>query len=1292
MIEDARWRRVEEICGGALDLTGDDRTSFVAAACGHDEALRQEVEALLMRASSAATFLGASIGVAAAQVLSDMRGTALVGRQIGAYTVLSLLGAGGMGEVYRARDPRLARDVAIKVLPADPTPDRSRSRRFLREAQAIAGLNHPHICVVHDVGEQEGISYLVMEYLEGQTLRERLRDAAPLPLPDGLTIALEVAEALVEAHRHGIVHRDVKPGNIMLTGRGTKLLDFGLARPVEAIEVPSTTALTSAGVVLGTPHYMSPEQARGQPVDARSDVFSLGAVIYEMVTGCRPFDGVNAIDTIDAVLHQEPRAVAELRPEAPAALGSLIAKCLAKDNDDRYQSVEQVWTDLLDLRHGTTPRTWIQPPPLRRHNLPLQVTSFVGRESEVAELCSALAETRLLTLSGSGGCGKTRLALTVASTVADNYPDGVCLTELAAVTDGELIAQSVASALGVEEEPGRPLQQRLADYLEAKRLLLVLDNCEHLVATAAPFVQSILTSCEGLQILATSRDPLRIPGERVWRVPPLSVPESASVPLAEVSGYEGVRLFVERARAVSPLILDHASANHVVEICRRLDGIPLALEMAAARLDVLSLDQIASRLNDRFGLLTRAHRTSARRQETLRSTIDWSYDLLSPLEQTLFRRLAVFAGTFSLEAAEAVCSGSDLRSGDVLEVLSGLVEKSLMTVSRTNLGVRYRLLETVREYALDKFRRNAADERRTRNRHLGFFLAFAEPLEAEFYSRLTARAHDRVEQEHQNLLAALDWCNLSPRRSEAALRLVTALMPFWSARCYHNLGKQLSLRALDHDQRRSPTSVLIKALDVVGYFLGMTGELEAARVAHEESRRRADESGDAAGAARALWQLGILASMQGRDSDAEALQTESLAISRRYGLKLPMARALGNLGIHAFHRRDYALAQTYWQERHVLFRELGFEIGLTGSLLNHAALAHRTDPEQARSLAAEALSKARETGHKDQVSFALVVLGNLHLAIDRQRSRALYEEALAIARGLGYKRRVANALYCLGHLSATEGRFSEAEGLLNESFALLTQLHEDRSADAADCLEALGWVALDQGRFDDALELADRALSITGARIGKWDPLRLAGSAHLALGDQARARAAFEESLALAKESADIGGVAGAKLGIGSLELIANCPREARSLLQSALPVFETVKNEGRIIDTLMSLAEASLLEGDLHDAAVTYLRAFRLARDLGLRKEIARVLRSVGIITSRRQRLEPAAKCFGAGKALLEASGGAMAWFESIGYDEAVEAVRSALGPDRFQRLWDEGYLTPIDRIDELLGEEAVG
>ena len=1281
MIDPARRRRVEQLCDAALDRDEHERVAFVANACGDDQALRRDVEALLAHAQMAEGFLSTSIGAVAVQVLGADHAVSLVGQHLGPYRIHSHIGAGGMGEVYRARDTRLGRDVALKLLPIDVSLQHDRSRNFRREAQAIASLNHPHICILHDVGQQGGFNYLVMEYLEGPTLKQRLLEHSPLPLNETLRIASQIADALLEAHRHGIVHRDVKPGNIKLTKTGAKLLDFGLAHTLE----PFDSQVFDSNIIAGTPWYMSPEQVLGKNVDPRSDVFSLGVVIYEMIAGRRPFDGETAIEVTDAVLHKHPIAVTVLDSGVSPALARLVAKCLEKDRDDRYQSIAEVWTDLAAIGPGETSQAWNQPGAIRRHNLPIQLTSFIGRDREIADARTMLSHTRLLTLSGSGGCGKTRLALKIASTLTDNYEDGVWLIELAPIPRSELIPHQVASVFGVGEEHGLPLEQRLLEYLKARRLLLVLDNCEHLVAGVAAFAESILKACGGVQILATTREPLRIAGERLWRVPSLSCPDSTSVPPGELAEYEAVRLFIERAASVSPFRLERENAEHVNEICRRLDGIPLALEMAAARLDVLSPDQIAARLANRFRLLAGPQRKPLARHETLRSTIDWSYDLLSSREQTLFGRLAVFRGSFSLEAVEKICAGDDLHSSDILEILSRLVDKSMVSVQRTAVGLRYRLLETLREYASEKA---AAPSDAIRDKHADYFLNLAAQLEPEYYSKQTGPFFERVEEDHQNFLAALEWCSTASGRSAEGLQLSASLLPFWDVRCYHQLAKDLLLQALDRDGQRAPKPIREKALDAAGYFLAITGELSEARLKHEESLRLSKELGDQHGVGKALWRLGIIALREGRSDAAEMLQREGLEINRKGGFKINLAGCLNNLGILAFDRGEYHAAESYWQESRDVFSELGFELGLTISLINHARLAaDRGDHGRANALFTDALARARQMGHKGNIAFAMISLGETRLESSYDQSRAFIEEALAIVRAVGYTRYIAIALGRLATLALREGDDERARQMLDESLVLLRQIDEEESPNGRDCRLRMAEVAFEQAFFADALEECEQLAARETLHSRRQVTLALFGWVRLATRDHTGAYAAFREILTLAQKSGSSVASADAELGLGYLDLLSGSVSEPR--FNAALSLYEGRNNRTGMVNALLALADVMLLTSQPERSMTFALQANELARNLRFSKGIARAIRTIGIVASRQGQPELAARCFGSSAVLLGKTTDSLPWFQLIGYEAALTSTRSELGFDRFQRLYGDGGLTQVDIFADLFGEQ---
>jgi predicted ATPase len=430
------------------------------------------------------------------------------------------------------------------------------------------------------------------------------------------------------------------------------------------------------------------------------------------------------------------------------------------------------------------------------HNLPSELSSFVGREKELAEVKRLLESTRLLTLTGSGGCGKTRLALAAASDVVEGFEGGVWLVDLAPLADPSLVPQALASTLGVREQPARLLTETLSDYLGSKKVLVILDNCEHLIETCAELVETLLRSCPELSILATSREALGIAGEVAWPVPSLTLPDLRRLPdIESLPRYEAARLFVERAAAVKPTFaLTEQNAPAVVRVCYRLDGIPLAIELAAARTKVLAVEEISERLDGSLGLLASGGRTALPRHRTLRATMDWSHELLPEDEQTLFRRLTVFAGGFTLEAAESVCAGEDLERDEVLELLSHLVDKSLVTAQEQGGETRYRLLEMVRKYGREKLDR-AEEVTEVGRRHADFYVTLAEEAEPELKGGRQVAWLERLETEHDNLRAAMRWL-LGQVELEEAARLGWALWLFWGTRANFAEGRRAMEQAL----------------------------------------------------------------------------------------------------------------------------------------------------------------------------------------------------------------------------------------------------------------------------------------------------------------------------------------------------------------------------------------------------------------------------------------------------------------------------------------------------------------
>ena len=702
-----------------------------------------------------------------------------------------LLGRGSMGEVYRATDTHTGELVAVKALdPRVVARDPGILERFAREGEALRQLDHPNIVRMIAAVEEDGQHYLVMEYVAGGSLQDLLDTQGTLAALRVLQIALELADALTRAHHLGIIHRDLKPANVLLAGDGTpRLTDFGIAR------VPEGPRLTQTGVLVGTPDFLSPEACEGKSIDERGDIWAFGVLLFEMLTGETPFPADNLTAKLTAILSQPVPDLAQRCPEAPEALVDLVYRMLEKDREQRIPSVRLVGAELeailkgrevptpVRLAPGETRFAPVTPPaaaptqPQVAHNLPAQLTSFVGRERETAEVVQLLGATRLLTLTGPPGTGKTRLGLRVAAEVLDQFQDGVFFVDLAPMRDPGLVPTTVAQVLGIGESGGQPLLDTLKNYFRHKHLLLLLDNFEQVV-DAAPLVGELLSSSPGLKALVTSREALRVYGEQEYPVPPLTLPAlDRAEPLHSLSQYEAVELFTRRARAVRPdFSLTEDNAPAVAEICVRLDGLPLAIELAAARSTVLSPEMMRRRLESRLGVLVAGPRDLPARQRTLRGAIDWSYDLLDPPEKTLLARLAIFQGGRSVEAVEAVC-GHGLTV-DVLAGLESLLNKNLLRrLSGARDEPRFVMLEMIHEYAWERLEASgeAGDLRR---RHSEYFLALAERAAPELHGARQQHWFVRLRAEQDNLRAALAW-SLGAGEAELGLRLVGALRDFW---------------------------------------------------------------------------------------------------------------------------------------------------------------------------------------------------------------------------------------------------------------------------------------------------------------------------------------------------------------------------------------------------------------------------------------------------------------------------------------------------------------------------------
>ncbi len=740
------------------------------------------------------------------------------------------------------------------------------------------------------------------------------------------------------------------------------------------------------------------------------------------------------------------------------------------------------------------------------NNLPIPLTSFVGREREMAGVRARMAGARLLTLTGPGGCGKTRLAVHVAADVLDEYPDGVWFVEFAPLSDGALIPQAIAAALGLHPQSARSLLQTVAEYLQPRALLLVLDNCEHLVSSCAIVVETILRGCPHVRVLATSREPVGATGETTWLVPPLSTPDPDLAPdVAQLQQVESVRLFTERARGVVPsFTLEPSNAAAVARICRRLDGVPLAIELAAARVKVLSVEELDTRLDDRFRLLTGGSRTSMPRHQTLRATMDWSHDLLSTEERVLYRRLAVFAGSFTLAAAEAICPDDGVEVTAVLDILTRLVDRSLVMAELRGDTKRFRLLETIRQYALERLLA-AGEAEQLRVRHRDWYLQRVEQLEEELHGPQQHALFDLLDTEHDNLRAAMDWSVSDPTSRESALRLAGALWWFWFVRGHLIEGRQRLEKALAGDDVRSAARA--KALIGAAGLASLQGDYEPAAVFAEEGVAIYRERGVERDLSLGLTVLGYITARRGDYGAAVSSCREALMLARRARDAWGTAFALYGLGDVGVFLGDYRLARPSLEESLKISRSRG-DAWYTGySQLSLALVArHQGDFAFAEQLCRDAMALF-QPHNRWGFAAALHTIALVHHAAGQYDLAAQEnQEALELYRQLGNRSGVAYTKRGLALVALRRGELDQAEALCEESLKLFRELGDRRGM--ADALQTIGVVARARGEVARAAEAWQQSLDLFyegGDRLGTVQCLRLLGEIAAARGELTRA-------------------------------------------------------------------------------------------------------------------------------------------------------------------------------------------
>ncbi|MGQ0548180.1 MAG: ATP-binding protein [Armatimonadota bacterium] len=749
------------------------------------------------------------------------------------------------------------------------------------------------------------------------------------------------------------------------------------------------------------------------------------------------------------------------------------------------------------------------------NNLPQFLSSFVGRAREISEVKDRLPTTRLLTLTGPGGSGKTRLALRTAVEVLDEFPEGVWLVELAPLTDPDQVAQTVATALGIREEPGRPIQTTLVDSLRHKRLLLLLDNCEHLLSACARLADTLLQNCSHMRILATSQEALGIGGESVWLVPFLSLPDvSGSISVERLLQSEAGSLFNERARAARrSFTVTAANAPAVAKICRQLEGIPLAIELAAARVKALTVEQIALRLEDSIGLLAGGSRTAASRHQTLQATLDWSYGLLSEPERVLFRRLSVFAGRFALEAAEAVCE--DAGELDTFNQVTLLVDKSLLQVEPRGDEARYRLLEPVRLYAIEKLR-EAGEEAQIRDKHLSWYLELVTSLEESegihsLPQETEAAVFAAIPHEYNNIRAAIEW-SLTGGDADKGLRLAYSMHLFWISHGHVMEGRDW-LKAILQRSRSSSPLLRARALRQLGRLTLQLSEYAAAASFIEEALANFRALGDKYEITRCLWHLGRVARWQGDYLRARALHEESLAAFRELDAKQAIGQLLGGLSQIQLVQGDYDAAEVSAREGLAICREFGRALFLTEALSVSADLFMQLGKRTlARPLFEECLDLAMSNNLSASIVDALAGLGSIARDEgDIPKARSLFEEALRLNKETSLGLRAAGPLRGLASVALLQNDLAEASSLLKSSLRESQAIGQKPGI--LRCLLEVAQLALQESQQTHAARLLGAAealretLGIVMAPANRAEYERDVSNLRVGLGEEAMAQA-----------------------------------------------------------------------------------------------------------------------------------------------------------------------------------------
>jgi serine/threonine protein kinase/tetratricopeptide (TPR) repeat protein len=1010
------------------------------------------------------------------------------------FELVRLIRQGGIGEVYEGIDRQTGEAVAVKRLKTDIFgEDQDSIQRFVREGNTLRALDHPNIIKIIDTVHEGGRHYLVMAYAAGGSLADVLRQQPHIPIKRAVQIGLDLADALTRAHRLKIIHRDIKPDNVLMAADGTPLLsDFGLAR------IDSST-ITQSGVMVGTYLYLPPEAFNGRPIDARGDIWAFGVMLYQMLAGRCPFVGETPAAIMMTVMNHPTPDLEALRPDAPVALIDLVYRMLEKNPQQRVQSMRQVGAELeMVLRladsvlaaHPSTPinrSAFVSTPLLSQtslipNNLTPQPTPFVGREAELTELGKMVGEpaTRLVTILGPGGIGKTRLALELAERQLATSSDGVYFVALAPLTEPDRIVSAIADAIGFSFYEASAPENQLLNYLREKRMLLLLDNFEHLMA-GAQLLTRILRDAPHVRLLVTSRERLNLQGESAFvidgmlypiqleSVEALVTPDEAPTDAA-IQNFPAIKLFIQAAKRQKPdLTLDGGDLRSAARICQLVQGFPLGIELAAAWVESLPLADIVEEIKGNLDFLETEMRDIPERQRSIRAVFNYTWQLLTEPEQDAFKRLSVFRGGFTRDAAQHI-AGANLRT------LTHLISKSLL---RRVPDGRYSVHELLRQYAEGKLIEDAPAETAIRGAHSAYYLEFVATRSGRLKNRDQTSALNEIETELDNIRVAWNQAIIC----QDVAHLYPALEPLWNFHVYRDrlqegevlfgqaveslqalprsnqakltlglvmglhaiLAHRLGLEAVSRQQFHDANTLLEglnarRELALVNAWntLGTTDEV-AART--RWARATFEELGDRWAMASACLSLGLHINFYGSWPDAKRYLLESLELTRAIGDPLGQAGALSCLGWNCFQTGEYHEGHTYFEEGRRIYLHTNTPGGVASVLRGMGTIDWlRGRYDEAEKYLKDSLQLYRKFGSRWGIAPCLAGIGIVAWRRGRpEDALAPVRESVEIYRELGVPRSVSNALVNLGHPLVDLGRDQEALGVFREALAIAVE-------------------------------------------------------------------------------------------------------------------------------------------------------------------------------------------------------------------------------------------------------------